>query len=357
MTTKRFSLFAIVMAAFVLLVGCKKEKEQENTIMQSSENISMTILSEIAKHSCELDFKTTVYKMIQARFDGDDNVLCKDVLSKTKDIEDGSIMEALQYYQQQGLFPQIYIPCYEELQERKTEENIIFINAIGVDESQVAFQGYCFENDTIVETPYLIDEEYAMNHEVWVISLNERVDENGNPIITGNYTDSINGPRNEQSQRSGRKYECVQKIKCPNLSEIEGWIKGAPELKCVCYSHKWGGNLTTQYFYPNKRKDINNVFWTVDNGYSRRMYYWNTTDISNYVNFLWIELDDSGSTTTLTNSYSIPLETGGTNNITYSVQIKEQDIDCGSFTPYYNDGRVGLSYTTGLVTWIDEYKN
>ena len=31
MTKKRFTLFAIVMAAFVLFVGCKKEKTEETS--------------------------------------------------------------------------------------------------------------------------------------------------------------------------------------------------------------------------------------------------------------------------------------------------------------------------------------
>lgn len=42
MTTKRFSLFAIVMAAFVLLVGCKKEKPIENYAYKDIKASSIT---------------------------------------------------------------------------------------------------------------------------------------------------------------------------------------------------------------------------------------------------------------------------------------------------------------------------
>ncbi len=355
MTIKKITMFAAIMATIVLFLGCKKENEPSNDANFSCADPSLTIMSEIARYSHQTDFKDVVYKMVISRFDGDDDVLCKDVLSKTKEISNDTLSKVLQYYQQQGLYPQIYIPYFEELKKRKTKENVIFINGIGADESQLAFQGYYFENDVIVPTPFLIDEEYAMNHEVWVISLNERVDENGNPLTMTGKLKEADGASEPKTSRSGKKHERVEKIKCPNLSEIESWIYGAPELQCVCHSHLIG-NLTTQYFYPNSRSDINNVFWTVDNGTSRKMYYWNTGIVSSYVNFLWVELDNSGSTVNLTNTYSIPLDNGTTNTITFTTQIKEEDDNCGSYTPYYNDGRVGHSYETGLICWIDEYR-
>jgi hypothetical protein len=351
MTTQRFTLFAIIMVAFVLFIGCKKENENK----LSDKNPSLTIVSEIAKYSCQPDFKKNVYRLVRDRFDGDNNVLCKDIISKTKIGLNDTILGALQYYQQEGLYPQIYIPYFEEIQKRKTDENVIFINGIGVDESQNAFQGYWFDNDTIINTPFFIDEQYAMNHEVWVISINERVDENGNLLIHTDKTKESNGRIGEKSSRTGMKHECIKQIKCPNLSEIEGWINGAPELKCICYSHTWG-NLNEQLFFPNNRSDINNVYWNVDDGTSRKMYYWDYNLISKYINFAWIELDNSGSTTTLTNSYTYLTDDGITNNVSYNIQIKEYDDNCGSYTPYYHDGCVGLPYETGLISWKNEYK-
>ena len=36
--------------------------------------------------------------------------------------------------------------------------------------------------------------------------------------------------------------------------------------------------------------------------------------------------------------------------------IEVDDDDCGTYTPYFNDGLVGLPYETGLISWKDEYK-
>lgn len=58
MTTKRFTLFAIVMAAFALLVGCKKEKA-ESTISSTSE----TFVGMLHFNSAE-EFKETLEKAL-----------------------------------------------------------------------------------------------------------------------------------------------------------------------------------------------------------------------------------------------------------------------------------------------------
>lgn len=41
MTTKRFTMFAIVLAAFVLLVGCKKEKTEETPNASTKASVDM----------------------------------------------------------------------------------------------------------------------------------------------------------------------------------------------------------------------------------------------------------------------------------------------------------------------------
>lgn len=351
MKTNCLKMILALLVAATLAVSCMKEKEQKMSTKPSTENFAMSILEGIAQNSNQTEFKSAVHKLVQARFDGDDNVLCKEVISQKRSAFGEPQMEALLFFQNQGLYPQIYIPFVEEVENRKTDEPIVFVNAIGADDSVTSLQGYYYEDDVLKETSFLIDEEYAMNHEVWVISINERVDENGNPIMEsfGDGIDFIDD--GAKASRSGIKFEYVKKIKCPDLSEIESWFYGAPELRCICTSPTQG-ILCDQLFYPNSRSSINNKFWLVDNGNPRRMYQWNISVVSELINFKWIELDNSGTTVKLPIKFKYHgVEVG------FEVNIKKEDKDCGSYSPMYNDGLVGDEYKTGLITWIDKYDN
>lgn len=350
MKTNCLKMILALLIVATLTVSCKKEKEQKMSTNPSTENCAMSILEGIAKNSNQTEFKSAVHKLVQARFDGDDNVLCKELISQNRSTIGEPQMEALLFFQNQGLYPQIYIPFVEEVENRKTDEPIVFINAIGADDSVTSLQGYYYEDDVLKETSFLIDEEYAMNHEVWVISINERVDENGNPIMES-FGDGINFiDDGAKASRSGIKFEYVQKIKCLNLKKIESWIYGAPELRCICTSPA-KGILCDQLFYPNSRSSINNEFWLVDNGKSRRMYRWDKNSVTELINFSWFEIDNSGDI----NKITIKVSHAGF-EFSADVNLKSDDKKCGSYSPVFDDNLLGEEYETGDIVWIDQYK-
>lgn len=77
-------------------------------------------------------------------------------------------------------YPQIFIPFYEELRGKKKIGVSEPVVVIYVDENENdEYEGYFFNNGLLQKLNFLIREEYARTNEVWVISINERVDEKG----------------------------------------------------------------------------------------------------------------------------------------------------------------------------------
>lgn len=355
--------FRILMGALALAVvavtvsSCKKENETALEVVTSKENeFSEYLLKEIAKASVNDIFRNQVYKMVNYRFDGDDNVLCKELQNANREIQDlgFDITTALNYFQNEGRYPQIYIPFFEENEKAIGVENVTFVNAIGVDESQQALQGYYWDGESLVPTDFMVDEEYAESHEVWVLSINERVDEHGNLLFdqwkSDEYTEDDGG--GDRAKRSGVKHEFITKIKCTNLNQIESWFYGAPELRCDCVSANAYVH-STQLFYPEKRSDINNKYWCVNCGNGRDMFSWNANNITKYVRFQWHEIDNSGNSVT----FKISVKVAEIVTAEVSISLKSDDKDAGGYTVYYDDDYgENFPFYTGLIDWCDTYK-
>lgn len=78
-------------------------------------------------------------------------------------------------------YPQIYIPFYEELKSegKLNVKTPVFVFYTDENENDL-YEGYILSKKGMLsKLDYLISEEYARNNEVWVFSINERVDENG----------------------------------------------------------------------------------------------------------------------------------------------------------------------------------
>ncbi|MGI6338684.1 MAG: hypothetical protein ACOXZV_04810 [Bacteroidales bacterium] len=132
----------------------------------------------------EAEFKSYVYDEIEKKFDGDYNVLFKNVENKFPSAEILKSEESKSskgYFDNLKRYPQIYIPFFEELKRngklgKKSPVILIYTDEIESGE----YPGYTLEkNGSLKRLNFLIDEKYAENNEVWVLSLNERVDENG----------------------------------------------------------------------------------------------------------------------------------------------------------------------------------
>lgn len=357
----KMKMFRILMGALALamvaatVTGCKKEKETASEVVASKENeFSKHLLKEIAKASTDDIFRNQVYKMVNYRFDGDDNVLCKELQNANREIQDldFDIATALNYFQNEGRYPQIYIPFFDENEKTRGQENIIFVNAINVDESQLALQGYYWDGESLAPTDFMVDEEYAENHEVWVLSINERVDENGNPLFSFEMEGDNGENGGKGYSRTGIKHEYITRIKCTNLNQIESWFYGAPELRCDCVSGS-STKVSTQFFYPENRSDINEKYWCVNCNYGRKMYYWNHSLITKYVFFQWTEIDNSGASVSFPISFSI----AGIVNAGVTITLKADDKNAGGYAVCYDESYGEDSpYITGNIEWCDEYR-
>lgn len=156
-------------------------------------------------------FRSLVYSKIAERFDGDDNVLLKDLVTYPNSLTPTGIASnmkgsILQYYNKLRIgggvtsysnfgyysdssdvvklvngfevcdethYLQIYVPFVDSV---NLSGNPVIV--IGFEENEDCIvPGYILQNDSL--TVIDVDETYARNNLVWVVSVNEMVDENG----------------------------------------------------------------------------------------------------------------------------------------------------------------------------------
>jgi len=370
MKTKSLIIVA-VLTSLSFLTSCEKDSfnPNNNIVLNESEDnfvlnkAELDILKRgVARLSANKNFRNAVYKSVSKKFDGDDNVLLNEVVNLYKnDFSKGYISSEfdsiVNKLNMNGLYPQIFIPYFEEsiLKGTKSNDIIYVIEALNVHDSVEFFSSiFIDENGAIANTEFLINESFASENEVWVLSLNERVDQYGKA-----YKGSCTQDSYTKSNRTGTKHEYLMKIKCPNLNKIEGWVKGAPELRLLMKSVK--GEISEQYFYPDKRKQINNKWWTVDGTTGRYLYYWDVETYTKTVHFTWVEVDNFGDQLTINSSFTykdVDKETGqeytGTAGLSYT--IKSWDMNCGSISLHIDDGMMGDTYNTGLIRFKDSYR-
>lgn len=100
------------------------------------------------------------------------------------------------------------------------------------------------------------------------------------------------------SSRDARNNERLTYMKYTDLSEYEGWMKGAPETR-VIVANGSGTLLLNGVWEPNKRSDIDNTWWNPN----IFIDYWNP-DLDGYLmSYKFFEEDWSTSTTSTTVPY------------------------------------------------------
>lgn len=274
---KKTRLIAFALAIGLLFTVCEENFEFEKTEQliefQSYENqiiftqgnlntLGMAALS-IAD---DPEFREIVYKEIEKQFDGDYNVLFE-TLSQVQTSDQSTIgarmaatseideklylaMEAFKNIEGIDYFPQIYIPFYEELKEKKVSsnakvlspENEPVIVLFTGDDSQDVYPGYQLnESGELEETGFMIDEEFAQNNEVWVISLNERY------FGENDSSSETNGSINGRTKSSPSAIVDQIKIKCHK----ESWAAGASEVNILTLFSNWGATVLDLNVYGN----------------------------------------------------------------------------------------------------------
>jgi hypothetical protein len=143
-------------------------------------------------------FRSIIINKVNQKFDEEYEMLIKDIFSdeSIKSVVSYSKIEKIHtdLYERSGihLYPQIYIPMYQYLEDNNrnaartsTEEEPVLVFYSGnpdVDSSHnETLPGYKLVNDELVYFT-MVNEEYANEHEVWVFNINEVVDEEGRII-------------------------------------------------------------------------------------------------------------------------------------------------------------------------------
>jgi hypothetical protein len=149
--------------------------------------------------SNNVGFKDILHNMVELQFDGDYNVLFNDLVTEcnansidvinimkvylnSNGIDSSLVTQSLQAFNNiegNTYYIQIYIPNFEELSTFSFNSPVSI--AYYGDESKLSYDGYYAYNEAL-GTSTEIDEPYSEGNEVWVVSLNENVDNDGELI-------------------------------------------------------------------------------------------------------------------------------------------------------------------------------
>jgi hypothetical protein len=192
------------------------------------------------------EFRKNFYSSIEESFDGERNVLFKTLLeidknqTNAKKLNDklltnsADVLNAFNSIDGKNYYPQVFIPYYDELKGKgklstKSPTLVIYTN----DSPNSLYPGYSLNNEgNLVELKTLISEDYAKENEVWVISINERVDNDGN--LLDMYKDaSTNSGRTMASPSA-----IVDRMTCK--CNKESWAAGASEVNIIIVTSDFG---------------------------------------------------------------------------------------------------------------------
>jgi len=203
---KYVSSLLLIGFSLLIMVSCNKEESIE-VIKPEPEAIKdyiflnqklkqlAIVLGPLIKNP---SFRSIIINKVNQKFDEEYEMLIKDIFSdeSIKSVVSYSKIEKIHtdLYERSGihLYPQIYIPMYQYLEDNNrnaartsTEEEPVLVFYSGnpdVDSSHnETLPGYKLVNDELVYFT-MVNEEYANEHEVWVFNINEVVDEEGRII-------------------------------------------------------------------------------------------------------------------------------------------------------------------------------
>lgn len=201
---KKLIIVSFTLTSIYFLNGCSDDEpasvpfellsmDEKRTYMKNEYKPIAQALTAMAN---DPEFRSILYQEIEKKFDGDYNVLIENLVNlktasgKTlrermeSNIGDGVIDKALDKFRNlegEDWYPQIFIPSFDLLKEKQVIQGrnqgvfqvvpIIFYDG---DETKIVVNGYLpDENGELVESVFGIDEQYAMENEVWIISINE----------------------------------------------------------------------------------------------------------------------------------------------------------------------------------------
>jgi hypothetical protein len=158
--------------------------------------------TEIAKLATDKNFVTFIHEEVKKKFDTEYEVLVND-LKKNANWSDklniktlNESLDAFKNIEGSTFYPQIYIPRFQNDEDYPNSTNskpdaaisnqIVYVYYSGdaeVDSStseQNSYPGYILNSNNQMQFWGMVNEDYANNNEVWIISINEVVNNDGN---------------------------------------------------------------------------------------------------------------------------------------------------------------------------------
>lgn len=287
------------------------EKPAATAVQAAYAPVTKLLAMGIASASKDLAIRQAIYAETQKQFDGDTEVLYS-VLRNVSIGERGTFHDAVvnaliritgdksigeSLERDLAANPKLHVAVRDE--DGKWDP-AAFGPIVAIDPEDEAGITY-IEGYTPDLKPVQLSAKVAPTEPVIVVGQNERVDDKGN--VTQNFagvgmrngaTKSLKktvvstGPEEKRVCMIGNGGNTSMiKIKVPDLSDIESWTKGKPELQLTVIGEK-GGTLYQNVWDDIKRNDIDGKFKTLN----QPMYDWYYDDYGGYASFAWIELDN-----------------------------------------------------------------
>lgn len=268
---KNFKLLPAIIVLAVLTFSCQKDttlKPKETETPRSDFEVARELLVPFAQAAMKLsenpETKELVINEVAKRFDGDYNTLFSTLTHDqnnnariasvlTQDDEDAMTVAIQKLAEAAGeeIFPQIYIPYFETLEEQGESASARLANSTTSpivviydgDETQTEWIGYRLNDlGEFEDVGFPITVDYAENNEVWVVSINERI---GSEIIDPDYDGIYAGARVDG---------ITQRVRFNNITvhcRKESGLSGKTDLSII--------RLTT--WYDTKNPDTGNTEW------------------------------------------------------------------------------------------------
>lgn len=326
--------------------------ELENQVMSmshvpfnQSEDIKLykDAMKEVLIMAKNRDFQDDLLENALLQKNGDYDVTLEDLsasLKKNSKFQEGAeklagLSESLNA--QNGIKPLVFYPRAETIEKKgdtrdKDNSNkspiAVFRNVYNDD---YASPGYALGEDDKLKFVRMVTEEYAWNHDVYVIGDVETMYMEPTDPWSG-------GGGTSYTYRDEGHYEVGGIIQVTDLNEIEHWTAGKLEFRYVVVSGK-GVKIKDKQFPQRARSNFNDGDW-YDFGEGDFIYNWYTQNIGEYCVENWIETDGGKSASITIN---VPAIEEGAPSYSITVPSEEQDDNLGLSIVQFPD-RLGLVY-------------
>jgi hypothetical protein len=325
--------------------------------------------------AADTQVRTLMRNAVGRQFDGDTNALWSTVIQEAEEsqVVDPNAPEWVALKNEVAQFgningfaydPQVYIPNFGE---GALPSSTVEMAVAPADELAASATGYWMDANGQFHTTAPIDEAYVATHEVWVLSVNERIIVGGPPVAvqpasgpTGAAAKAGPAGREEaaRGERAGARGDLAAALACnttglrnnngeeyllkwrvPDKSNFGGLFEGKREMKLVVIGT--GGTIIKTYYFPKvKRKNI-------DEWQNSELFLttWDTAVWGSAMAYQWYELDGGGTTTS---TITVPVQGGG--SISTSVTNQARDDDGGNTAVLFSES-TAIEYTTGRVNF------